>query len=102
MYATDEIIVEKRSCMTRIRDRLQPLFTTELFRYDELKKMFFTLAVDQFFIYAIGILSSAMVSSVGEEAIARVRRELGLAPERAPEKTIPCAAPSGRSAACAG
>ena len=58
--------------MTRIRDRLQPLFTTELFRYDELKKMFFTLALDQFFIYAIGILSSAMVSSVGEEAIAAV------------------------------
>ena len=58
--------------MKRVRGWLEKLLTTEQFRYEELKKMFFTLLLDQFFIFFIGMLSTAMVSSVGEAAMAAV------------------------------
>ena len=58
--------------MRFLRRRLEGLLTTEQFRYPELRSMFLTLALDQFFIFFIGTLSTAMVSSVGEAAIAAV------------------------------
>ena len=56
--------------MNRIRDRLDHLLTTELFTYPQLRKMFFTLLLDSFFIFFIGVLSSMLVSRVGEAAMA--------------------------------
>ena len=58
--------------MDRARKWLESLLTTEQFQYLELRKMFVTLLVDQFFIFFIGMLSTAMVSSVGEAAMAAV------------------------------
>ena len=52
--------------------KLDGLLTTEQFAYPELKSMFWTLALDSFFIFSIGMLSTALVSSVGEAAIAAV------------------------------
>lgn len=52
--------------------KLDSLLTTEQFTYGKLKNMFLTLMLDQFFIFSIGMLSTAMVSSVGEAAIAAV------------------------------
>lgn len=58
--------------MKYLRKRLEALLTTEQFTYPKLRDMFFTLILDQFFIFFIGMLSTAMVSSVGEAAIAAV------------------------------
>lgn len=58
--------------MNRARRWLEKLLTTEMFQYAELRKMFLTLLLDQFFIFFIGVLSTAMVSSVGEAAMAAV------------------------------
>ena len=49
---------------------VEDAFTSELFTYKQLRGMFFTLLVDQFFIVFINMLSTAMVSSTGEAAIA--------------------------------
>jgi len=46
------------------------MLESEQFTSAELWKMFLTLMLDQFFIFFIGVLSTAMVSSVGEAAIA--------------------------------
>ena len=55
-----------------IRGKLEKLLTTDQFSYPELRSMFLTLALDQFFIFFIGMLSTALVSSVGEAAVAAV------------------------------
>ena len=49
---------------------LEDAFTSEVFTYRQLRGMFFTLIVVQFFIVFINMLSTAMVSSTGEAAIA--------------------------------
>ena len=58
--------------MKRARAWLESLLTSEQFSYPTLRSMFLTLILDQFFIFFIGVLSTAMVSSVGEAAIAAV------------------------------
>ena len=58
--------------MKRPSQRLGELLDSSRFTYPELRKMFWTLTLDQFFIYFISMLSTAMVSSVGEAAIAAV------------------------------
>ena len=49
---------------------LEDAFNSAYFTYPQLRGMFFTLLVDQFFIIFINMLSTAMVSSTGEAAIA--------------------------------
>ncbi len=56
--------------MNRIRNRMEQTLNSELFTYGELRKMFLTLLLDSFFIFLIGVLSSMLLSSVGEEAMA--------------------------------
>lgn len=56
----------------KARKWLEDSFTSVQFAYPELKGMFLTLVMDQFFIVFINVLSSAMVSSTGEAAIAAV------------------------------
>ena len=51
---------------------MEGLFTTEQFAYKELRGMYLTLMLDTFFIFFIGMVSTALVSSVGEAAIAAV------------------------------
>ena len=51
---------------------LEDAFTSEHFTYPELRSMYLALVVDSFFIVFISMLSSAMVSSTGEAAIAAV------------------------------
>lgn len=58
--------------MERIRNRMHSLLASEQFTYLELRNMFLTLTLDQFFIFFIGVLATAMVSSVGPQAIAAV------------------------------
>ena len=58
--------------MKKLRNRLEALLTTDQFTYPELRKMLVTLTLDQFFICFISLLSTALVSSVGEAAIAAV------------------------------
>ena len=58
--------------MKRPGERLRELLNSDQFTYPELQKMFWTLTLDQFFIFFISMLSTAMVSSVGEAAIAAV------------------------------
>ena len=58
--------------MKRIRHWLESLLSTDLFSYPELKKMFLTLLLDQFFIFFIGVLSTMLVSRIGEAAMAAV------------------------------
>ena len=54
----------------RMNAWLEDAFTSEYFTYPQLRGMLFTLMVDQFFIIFINMLSTAMVSSTGEAAIA--------------------------------
>jgi len=56
----------------RVKNWLEDSFASEQFTFSQLKKMFFTLVLDQFFIVFISMLSTAMVSSTGEAAIAAV------------------------------
>ena len=56
----------------RISRRLEQAFTSPLFSYKELRSMYLTLVLDQFFIAFINVLSTSMVSSTGEAAIAAV------------------------------
>ncbi|MBQ8094896.1 MAG: MATE family efflux transporter [Clostridia bacterium] len=58
--------------MNKLQHYLDTHLTSTQFSYPQLVKMFLTLALDQFFIFLISMLSSAMVSSVGEAAIAAV------------------------------
>ncbi len=58
--------------MRSIRRRLEGLLTTDQFTYPELRKMFLTLLLDQFFIFFIGLLSTMLVSRLGEAAMAAV------------------------------
>ncbi len=58
--------------MKRIRAHLENLLSSDQFDYSRIRSMMLTLMLDQFFIYSIGVLSTAMVSSVGEAAIAAV------------------------------
>ena len=58
--------------MKRVRAYLEGLLTSGQFEYRILRGMFLTLVLDQFFIYFISMLSTAMVSSVGESALAAV------------------------------
>ena len=54
----------------KINGWLEDAFTSEYFTYRQLRGMFFTLVIDQFFIIFINMMSTAMVSSTGEAAIA--------------------------------
>lgn len=58
--------------MKRIRAHLEGLLSSDQFTYPKIRNMLLTLMLDQFFIFFIGVLSTAMVSSVGEAAIAAV------------------------------
>ncbi len=58
--------------IAKLRARLETAFTSGQFQYKELRGMFLTLVLDQFFIVFINMLSVAMVSSTGEAAIAAV------------------------------
>ena len=53
-----------------VRSRLAQSLDSEQFTYPQLRSMFLTLVLDQFFIVIINVLSTAMVSSTGEAAIA--------------------------------
>lgn len=55
-----------------LTDKLHSLLDSDHFDYDHLRSMFLTLCLDQFFICFIGVVSTALVSSVGEAAIAAV------------------------------
>ena len=56
----------------RFAGKLDALFTTEQFTSSQIIKMFVPLVFDQLFIFAMGMLSAAMVSSSGEAAISAV------------------------------
>ena len=76
-YATDYYRREMKPAMKgkenlNIRGRMEHMLTTDLFSYKELRGMFFTLFLDQFFIRFIGVLSTAMVAGTGEAAMAAV------------------------------
>ncbi len=58
--------------MNRIHQTLEKWFTSEQFTWTELRKMFLTLLMDQAFIYLISVLSTMLVSRVGEAAMAAV------------------------------
>lgn len=56
----------------RINAWMEDSFTSEHFTYPQLRSMFVALVMDQFFIVFINMLSTSMVSSTGEAAIAAV------------------------------
>lgn len=58
--------------MTKAHAWLEDAFTSQQFTFKQLRGMFLTLVLDSFFIMFIGALSSAMVSSTGEAAMAAV------------------------------
>ena len=58
--------------MNALRRHLESRFTTDQFSYVQLRNMFLTLMLDTFFIFFLGMISTALVSSVGEAAIAAV------------------------------
>ena len=49
---------------------MERLLNSDLFTWPELRKMFLTLLLDSFFIFFMGVLSSMLVSRVGEAAMA--------------------------------
>lgn len=51
---------------------MERMLTTPLFSYAQLRRMYVPLVFDQLFIFGIGMLSTAMVSSSGEAAISAV------------------------------
>ena len=55
-----------------IDKKLEKRLNSQQFSYKKLRGMFLPLVLDQLFIFVIGILSTAMVSSSGQEAIAAV------------------------------
>ena len=58
--------------LSRVRNGLYSRLESEHFTAQSLIRMFWPLVLDQLFIFVIGILSVAMVSSAGEEQIAAV------------------------------
>ena len=58
--------------MISLNRTLNQMFTTEQMEWPRLRSMFLTLVLDQFCIFFISMLSTALVSSVGEAAIAAV------------------------------
>ncbi len=56
----------------RVHQWLEKRFASDQFSYKAIWQMFFPLIFDQLFVYGIGILSTSMVSSSGEEAMAAV------------------------------
>ena len=58
--------------MQRLDRKLNQLLTTEQFGYPVLRNMYLTLVLDSFFICFISVISTALVSSIGEAAIAAV------------------------------
>ena len=58
--------------MKRISQKLNDLLTSELFDYPSLRRMYLTLVLDSFFICFISVISTALVSSIGEAAVAAV------------------------------
>ena len=58
--------------MNRVNDYLERQFTSEQMDWPKIRSMFLTLVLDQFCILSISVLSTALVSSVGEAAIAAV------------------------------
>lgn len=58
--------------MKRLNQTLEKWFSSELFTWPELKKMFLTLLLDQAFVYIISVLTTMLVSRVGEAAMAAV------------------------------
>ena len=66
------VLKMKGEDMHFLQQKMNDLLTTEQFTYKELRSMYLTLLLDQFFIMIIGMVSTALVSSVGEAAIAAV------------------------------
>ncbi len=58
--------------MKKLARWLESTLSSEQFTYKAIKDMFVPLVVDQLFIFIIGMLSVAMVSSSGEQAMAAV------------------------------
>ena len=58
--------------MKRLNQTLEKWFSSDLFTWPELKKMFLTLLLDQAFVYIISVLTTMLVSRVGEAAMAAV------------------------------
>ena len=58
--------------MERIDRKLNQMLTTEQFSYQALRSMYLTLVLDSFFICFISVISTALVSSIGEAAVAAV------------------------------
>jgi len=58
--------------MNRINQTMEKWFSSEQFAWPELRRMFLTLLMDQAFIYIINVLSTMLVSRVGEAAMAAV------------------------------
>jgi len=58
--------------MNRLENRLRTLLDSDQFHYPELRRMFLTLLLDQFFIFFISMVSTMLVANVGEAAIAAV------------------------------
>lgn len=61
-----------KAFLSRVRNTLYSRLESEHFSAQSLIRMFWPLVLDQLFIFVIGILSVAMVSSSGEEQIAAV------------------------------
>ena len=66
------VLKMKGEDMHFLQQKMNDLLTTEQFTYKELRRRYRTLLLDQFFIMIIGMVSTALVSSVGEAAIAAV------------------------------
>ena len=58
--------------MNRFGQTMEKWFSSDMFSWTELRKMFLTLLMDQSFIYIISVLSTMLVSRVGEAAMAAV------------------------------
>ena len=58
--------------MGKFNGWLHRLFDSDMFTTKQILKMFYPLLLDQFSIYLIGVLATALVSSVGQEALAAV------------------------------
>lgn len=58
--------------MTRLKRTMEEWFDSDQFTWPEIRRMFLTLLMDQAFIYVISVLSTMLVSRVGEAAMAAV------------------------------
>ena len=64
--------MDQKSLGHKLNQRLDKWFTSDQFTWPTLRKMFLTLLLDQFFIYFINVMSTMLVSRVGEAAMAAV------------------------------